>query len=86
MSKRLVPPHLAAAADVRRSAPETSSGGTMRCLPQSLDRGVIRIARLKKIRNDTTATTAAAVNAMPRKNFSVINARNAATRAENAAF
>lgn len=61
------------------------SGGVRRWLYRSA-RGVIRIASPKKIRNDTTATTAAAVKAMPRKSFSVINASNEAISAEKSAF
>lgn len=38
------------------------------------------------MRKDTTATTAAAMNAIPSKNFSVIKARTAATSAEVSAF
>lgn len=46
----------------------------------------MRIAKLKKSRKDTTATIAAAMNAMPRKNLSVINAMTAAIKADMMAF
>jgi nucleoside 2-deoxyribosyltransferase len=46
----------------------------------------MRIAIPKKIRKATTATTAAAAKAIPRKNLSVISARSEATSAEKSAF